>query len=594
MTTINIGDAGPVDEQRSTHSRVYALPLNTTSAINIQLFSPLQQQHPAVPSNVPLAPSASTYVGGNVSSQLSPSTPEVYSVVINTDDDTVKPNVYLTNSATESLHVPEDPVTIISHPEETKPAEDQQVGDNHNTTVVNVCADAQTNTEELSSTTVQKTAAVQSTTAVQKATAIQVNGADDSEREVDRNKTIVNVCADPQTDPEEPLSKSPVRNSTAVQWNGDENLVSISPGERDVRRSVGSETGSTGSSILDDSASVISSGSQGLSASLTDGLTSLNIDTSTGEDVVAHPHQRDFIYGRLPSQTESIDSQPAASDVPKVPVSAMKKTKQPKVTKKKIPLSWDDDAGGSDSSDIQVMDASAFILDEFTEEETRTVNDADSMKGTRVALYKGETLTAMLKVKCSTDEMGNDLRVLMLLREILARCDQLGHKMKGSAVRLTPFHLNKMKLDDGRHSKERATNVARQLGGELVLCEAVCQKHAERLHIACQIKDSVYERGPFSVGKLGILTTLWKKHKYSVAAEFAGPLCDHICFYRPHLLGSTSESALKRKRKATDTVRHLFQSRELLSQMFKTDPTITIAEAARRSFVEIIFYALYE
>jgi len=30
--------------------------------------------------------------------------------------------------------------------------------------------------------------------------------------------------------------------------------------------------------------------------------------------------------------------------------------------------------------------------------------------------------------------MGNDLRVLMLLREILARCDQLGHKMKGSAV----------------------------------------------------------------------------------------------------------------------------------------------------------------
>ena len=183
-----------------------------------------------------------------------------------------------------------------------------------------------------------------------------------------------------------------------------------------------------------------------------------------------------------------------------------------------------------------------------------------------------------------------------------------------------------MKLDDGHLSKERAAEVARQLDGDIVLCEAVCQKHAERLHIASQIKDkgktvnanifnkallpemsnissdyhrvycsfSVYEKGPFVVGKLGILVTLWKKHKYAVAAEFSEPLCDHICFYRPHLLGSTSDSALKQKRKATDTVRHLLQSRELLSQMFKTDPTITIAEAARRSFVEIIFYALYD
>ena len=46
-----------------------------------------------------------------------------------------------------------------------------------------------------------------------------------------------------------------------------------------------------------------------------------------------------------------------------------------------------------------------------------------------------------------------------------------------------------MKLQDGRPSKERAAEVARVLGGDLILCEAVCQKHAERIHIATEIKQ---------------------------------------------------------------------------------------------------------
>lgn len=585
MTTINISAAGVEDQPQSAQSRVYALPLNTTSAINIQLFDPLQQNFQNAP-NAPITPSASTYVGGT--DRQSSSTEGVYSVVINTDDDTIKPSVYVNGSADEPVSYTKVPISSApAVVEEAKPViEEQQVDDNHSKTVVNVCADTQTDNGELYSRPVSKTSTA----------AVQYNGTESLQRKDDKNKTVVNVSAEVQTENGAESSSSASRNSSAVQFNGIESPVIVNSGGRDGRLSAGSETGSTRSSILDDTTSVTSSGSQGLSTSLNDGLASLNLTASNSEEVADQSRQRDFIYGRLPSQTDSVDSQQSGgSDSANTPTAATKpKKKEVKVTKKKIPLTWDDDGGSDNSTDIQVMDASAFILDQFTEEESKTVNEAEEMKGTRVALYKGQVLTAMLKVKCSSDEMGNDLRLLLLLRDILVRCDQLGQKMKGSAVRLTPFHLNKMRLDDGRPSKERAAEVARQLGGDMVLCEAVCQKQAERLHIATQIKDKVYEKGPFVVGKLGILVTLWKKHKYSVAAEFSGPLCDHICFYRPHLLGNTSETALKRKRKATDTVRHVFQSRDLLSQMFKTDPTITIAEAARRSFVDIIFYALYE
>ena len=56
-------------------------------------------------------------------------------------------------------------------------------------------------------------------------------------------------------------------------------------------------------------------------------------------------------------------------------------------------------------------------------------------------------------------------------------------------ARLTPYHLNKMHFDDGQLSKDRVTNIARELDGDLILCEAVCQKHEDRIYIATQIKD---------------------------------------------------------------------------------------------------------
>ena len=370
---------------QSAQSRVYALPLNTTSAINIQLFDPLRENFQAA-QNLPVTPSASTYVGGT--DRSSSFNEGVYSVVINTDDDTVKPSVYVNGSAGEPVNYSKVPVGVAPVAKEAKPViEEQKVDDSHNKTIVNVSADTQTDDRESYSQPVRTTAA-----------AVQYNGMDRSEKKEDKNKTVVNVSADTQTDSREPSPK-PARNSAAVQFNGIESPASVTTGAADGRRSVGSETGSTRSSIHDDTASVTSSESQGLSASLNDGLTSLNLSAPSSDEVTDQSRQRDFIYGRLPSQTDSVQSQNSGSDGASAPaVDTEKKKKQPKVTKKKIPLSWDDEGGSDNSSDIQVMDATAFILDQFTEEESKTVNDAEEMKGTRVALYKGEILTGMLKV----------------------------------------------------------------------------------------------------------------------------------------------------------------------------------------------------
>ncbi len=113
----------------------------------------------------------------------------------------------------------------------------------------------------------------------------------------------------------------------------------------------------------------------------------------------------------------------------------------------------------------------------------------------------------------------------------------------------------------------------------------------------------MYTSGNFVLGKEGALTSLWKKHKYAVAKELSEPLSDHIMTYRPRYLGHVTEEQLKRqqqkqnqkknKKKAYATVKMSEQPKDLLSQIFKGDYTITVAEAARRSFVEIIYFVLY-
>lgn len=98
----------------------------------------------------------------------------------------------------------------------------------------------------------------------------------------------------------------------------------------------------------------------------------------------------------------------------------------------------------------------------------------------------------------------------------------------------------------------------------------------------------------YSIGTLGVVVVLSKKSKYATAEAFSEQLCKHIAMNQPRSLGKISEADIKKiNKRGTVKIIHL-QKNQLLLQNFAFDPTIIVAEAARRSFVKIEDFLLFK
>ena len=98
----------------------------------------------------------------------------------------------------------------------------------------------------------------------------------------------------------------------------------------------------------------------------------------------------------------------------------------------------------------------------------------------------------------------------------------------------------------------------------------------------------------YAIGKIGVMVMLQKKNKYATVEAFSEQLCQHIATTKPSSLGSFSEADAK-KMKANDLPQlERFQRDQLLPQKFISDPTIVVAEAARRSFVTVEDFLLFK
>ena len=109
---------------------------------------------------------------------------------------------------------------------------------------------------------------------------------------------------------------------------------------------------------------------------------------------------------------------------------------------------------------------------------------------------------------------------------------------------------------------------------------------------------AVKAEGTCTIAKVGALVELRKCSKYAPAREFADQLCEHIYATKPTKLGSRQKALELQKLKTNFrdglSPRVRVPHNELLSQTFIFDPTINIAEAARRSFVEVLDFVLFE
>lgn len=106
--------------------------------------------------------------------------------------------------------------------------------------------------------------------------------------------------------------------------------------------------------------------------------------------------------------------------------------------------------------------------------------------------------------------------------------------------------------------------------------------------------DVVLAKRNYAIGRLGVVAILFKKSKYATVEAFSEQLCEHIAVAQPTTLGHLSDLDLKRlNRRGTTRIQHL-QKDQLLIQNFAFDPTIIVAEAARRSFVRIDDFLLFK
>ena len=99
-------------------------------------------------------------------------------------------------------------------------------------------------------------------------------------------------------------------------------------------------------------------------------------------------------------------------------------------------------------------------------------------------------------------------------------------------------------------------------------------------------------RRQYAIGSAGVVTVLTKKNKYATIEAFAEQLCEHIAQARPSELGSFDGD--RRDGRASQVRRKHPTQNQLLLQSFTADPTIVVAEAARRCFVNIDDFLLFD
>jgi translation elongation factor EF-Ts len=101
--------------------------------------------------------------------------------------------------------------------------------------------------------------------------------------------------------------------------------------------------------------------------------------------------------------------------------------------------------------------------------------------------------------------------------------------------------------------------------------------------------------GSCTLARIGAMVTLKKINKIAPAREFCDQLCEHILATKPSSLGDRTVALEQQKLKTNQRDAGLpIHHHELLCQTYIFDPTINVAEAARRSFVEVKEFVLFE
>lgn len=94
-----------------------------------------------------------------------------------------------------------------------------------------------------------------------------------------------------------------------------------------------------------------------------------------------------------------------------------------------------------------------------------------------------------------------------------------------------------------------------------------------------------------NIGEMGIILLLRAANKFAPVEEFSKQLCHHISSTKPQTIGTFKPRNAKQKlglERSNSIMPH-----QLIQQMFTMDNSMTVGEAATKSFVEVVDFVMF-
>jgi translation elongation factor EF-Ts len=224
-------------------------------------------------------------------------------------------------------------------------------------------------------------------------------------------------------------------------------------------------------------------------------------------------------------------------------------------------------------------------------------DEDDDLPCQRVLVMKEVDMVLMFTARCTTEAVGNDPRLLNLMVDIADSCvKRLRLLMKDiTSQNIAADNMDTLPLSDGRQTKEHLEELSQQVNETVALTDvAFRMQPPDGVYLGTFVQGTVVAKRNYAIGKVGVVAVLTKKSKFATVEAFSEQLCEHIASTRPANLGTVRGANTKNMSKSAMAKLQAAQRDQLLLQNFIFDPTIMVAEAARRSFVKIDGFLLFK
>lgn len=215
----------------------------------------------------------------------------------------------------------------------------------------------------------------------------------------------------------------------------------------------------------------------------------------------------------------------------------------------------------------------------------------------RVLVMKEPDMVLMFTACCQTEEAGNNPKLLNLMTDIADSCvNRLRVLIKDvTSANIAADNMDSLPLADGRHTKEHLEELSRELNETVAITDVAFRfQPADDVYIGTFVQGTVVAKRNYAIGKVGVVAVLQKKSKFATVEAFSEQLCEHIARTKPANLGTMRGNNTKNMTRRGMSKLQEQQRNQLLLQNFIFDPTIVVAEAARRSFVKIDGFLLFK